>query len=136
MSALLFGMPTLLELPDVADNVDLCRRLGLAFVELNMDLPACQPELLPDDQIMYWRDGHTIDFSVHMPEQLDLAAFQSDIRNACIAYAEGIIAWASLGASILRWLRHGDQADSLLLAWAVPYLAITGPIDGSSRKAM
>jgi hypothetical protein len=38
----------------------------------------------------------------------------------------GVIAWAGLGASVIRWLRRGSQADTLLLAWAGPYLAITG----------
>ena len=38
----------------------------------------------------------------------------------------GMVAWAALAASLIRWLRHGAWADALLLAWAGPYLVITG----------
>jgi hypothetical protein len=38
----------------------------------------------------------------------------------------GLVAWASLVASLVRWLRRGSWADALLLAWAGPYLVITG----------
>jgi 4-amino-4-deoxy-L-arabinose transferase-like glycosyltransferase len=38
----------------------------------------------------------------------------------------GLVAWASLAASLLRWLRHGSWADALLLAWVGPTLVITG----------
>lgn len=95
MTALCFGMPTLIELSDMAANIDICRRLGLNFVELNMDLPACQPELLPAEQVRTWRDNHAIDFTVHMPERLDLAAFQRNIRNGQVACVKSIIDWAS-----------------------------------------
>jgi hypothetical protein len=38
----------------------------------------------------------------------------------------GMVAWAGLAASLVRWLRRGSWADALLLAWAGPYLVITG----------
>ena len=43
-----------------------------------------------------------------------------------LALPNGLLGWTSLGAAIIRWVRHGEQGDSLLLAWAIPYLAITG----------
>ena len=38
----------------------------------------------------------------------------------------GLVAWAALAASLIRWLRRGAWMDALLLAWAGPYLVITG----------
>ena len=41
-----FGMPTLIENDTLADNIALCRELGLSFVELNMNFPEDQVEKL------------------------------------------------------------------------------------------
>ena len=40
MGTIHLGMPTLIELDGLEANVDLCRRLGLAFIELNWTGPA------------------------------------------------------------------------------------------------
>ena len=34
-----FGMPTLIENKTLEDNIALCKRLGLKFIELNMNFP-------------------------------------------------------------------------------------------------
>ena len=41
-----FGMPTLIENDTLAQNISLCRMLGLSFVELNMNFPEYQVEKL------------------------------------------------------------------------------------------
>ena len=38
----------------------------------------------------------------------------------------GLVAWGGLAAALVRWLRRGAWADTLLLAWAGPYLALAG----------
>jgi hypothetical protein len=38
----------------------------------------------------------------------------------------GLAAWAALAGLLLRWLRRGRPADTLVLAWAGPYFIITG----------
>jgi hypothetical protein len=38
----------------------------------------------------------------------------------------GLVAWVGFGALLMRWLRRGLWAETLLLAWAGPYLAVTG----------
>jgi len=43
-----------------------------------------------------------------------------------LALPVGLAAWAGLAASLARWLRRAPRADTLLMAWAGPYLAITG----------
>ena len=36
-----FGMPTLAENRTLEDNIALCNNLGLKYIELNMNFPAC-----------------------------------------------------------------------------------------------
>lgn len=43
-----------------------------------------------------------------------------------LALPVGLIALAGLAAALIRWVRRAPWSDSLLLAWAGPYLAITG----------
>jgi hypothetical protein len=38
----------------------------------------------------------------------------------------GLAAWAGLATVLIGWLRHGFWGDWLLLAWAGPYLVVTG----------
>jgi hypothetical protein len=38
----------------------------------------------------------------------------------------GLIIWASFVAVLIHWLRRGDWHDTVLLAWAAPYLVVTG----------
>jgi hypothetical protein len=38
----------------------------------------------------------------------------------------GLVAWLSLAAALVRWLRRGLWAETLLLSWVGPYLVITG----------
>ncbi len=38
----------------------------------------------------------------------------------------GLAAWAGLAVALVRWLRRGPWTDTLLLAWAGVYFAITG----------
>jgi hypothetical protein len=40
----------------------------------------------------------------------------------------GLVGWSALAAALVRWLRHGDRAEALLLAWAGPYLALAGAL--------
>lgn len=37
-----FGMPTLIENRTLEDNIRLCKKLGLQFLELNMNFPEYQ----------------------------------------------------------------------------------------------
>jgi len=38
----------------------------------------------------------------------------------------GLAVWSALAVTLIRWLRRGAWPDTLLLAWAGPYLAISG----------
>ncbi len=72
-----WGMPTLVELDGIEQNLKLCRTLGLDFVELNMNLPMFQPdrlELLPVCEDVF--------YTIHLDENFCPADFNPMISNA------------------------------------------------------
>ena len=48
MKKLQFGMPTLIENHSLEENIALCQRLGLNFIELNMNFPEYQLDKLEE----------------------------------------------------------------------------------------
>lgn len=87
-------MPTLVELAELAGNIETCRELGLSFVELNMNLPAFQMDKLDATALTQARAQHNVEFTVHLPEILDLATFQHEIRKGCVEFVLRAIEWA------------------------------------------
>jgi hypothetical protein len=48
----------------------------------------------------------------------------------------GLVAWGGLAAGLVRWLRHGGWTEVLLLAWAGPYLVVTGMLYAKHLRYM
>jgi sugar phosphate isomerase/epimerase len=71
------GMPTLIELKTLDENIALCRTLGLDFIELNMCLPQYQnlKQLTKPQGIFY---------TVHLDENLNPCDFSHRITQASI----------------------------------------------------
>lgn len=88
------GMPTLVEFNDIEENFLLCSKLGLEFVELNMNLPSCNPESLKHTDILEFKRRYGIDFSIHLPEEIDLSSFHASIRKGHIQRCMEAIDWA------------------------------------------
>jgi sugar phosphate isomerase/epimerase len=98
-----FGMPTLMELPDVNAAVDLCRGLGLSFIEINMNLPAFCPQNLPPETLRQITLDTGIGFTLHLPEELDMASIHPVLRDAHIRLVQEAMQWAGkAGVSILN----------------------------------
>jgi len=89
------GMPTLIEFGQIQDNLELCSRLGLDFVELNMNLPIWNPESLSHKDLLAYKRQYHIDFTVHLPEELDLSSFHETIRRGHVERCKQAIEWAS-----------------------------------------
>lgn len=90
----MFGMPTLLDLDSLEAQVALAGRLGLSFVEINLDLPDYGPEALSATALAKLRRETGVGFTLHLPERLDLAAFQTLYRHGCLACAIDALRWA------------------------------------------
>ena len=68
-----FGMPTLIEIPDIEESAKLCRKLGLQFMEINMSFPQYQPEALDIEKLRAIKEKYGIYYTVHIDESLDPA---------------------------------------------------------------
>ena len=77
-----FGMPTLLELKTLEENVVLCKELNLDFIEINMNLPQFQIDKLSRERILEIQNENSIFFTFHLPEDLDICHFNKNIKKA------------------------------------------------------
>lgn len=78
-----FGMPTLIENRTLRENIGLCRRLGLQFIELNMNFPEYQTDRLADtDALVKAAEEAGVYYTIHLEETLDPASFSPLVRGA------------------------------------------------------
>lgn len=76
------GMPTLIELPEIEDCAALCSKLGLQFVELNMNLPQYQTVSLDADRLEAAANRYGIYFTIHLDENLNVSDFNPFVAQA------------------------------------------------------
>lgn len=78
-----FGMPVLIEINDLEETAALCRKLGLKFIELNMNLPQYQVEELEQiSKFQKIQDKYGIYFTLHLDENINICDFNRTIANA------------------------------------------------------
>lgn len=70
-----YGMPTLIELPEIEDCAALCAELGLQFVEFNMNLPQYQPDTLNLLRLEQAAKKNGIFYTIHLDENMNVADF-------------------------------------------------------------
>ncbi len=78
-----FGMPTLIENRTLEDNIRLCHRLGLKFIELNMNFPEYQVDGLEQtDRLLQAAEEAGIYYTIHLDENLNIADFNQLVSDA------------------------------------------------------
>ena len=78
-----FGMPTLIENRTLQDNIDLCKSLGLKFIELNMNFPEYQVDRLEQIGLLTGpAENAGIYYTVHLDENLNIADFNPLVTDA------------------------------------------------------
>ena len=78
-----FGMPTLIENDALEDNLRLCKRLGLRFLELNMNFPEYQLHRLEQtDELYRAADEAGVYYTIHLDENLNIAEFNPLVADA------------------------------------------------------
>lgn len=98
-----FGMPTLIENKSPADCALLCSRLGLSFIELNMNLPDYQLHRMNVDELLGLGQEHGLYYTIHLDENFNPCDFNPEIAQAYNRTAEGTIAVAArLGAPVVN----------------------------------
>lgn len=109
-----FGMPTLIENRTLEDNIDLCSRLGLNFIELNMNFPEYQVDHLEQTDHLYELANKAgIYYTIHLDENLNIADFNMLVSEA---YLETVRRSIEVTKKLLP-LRdlYGDSSQPLTL---------------------
>lgn len=76
-------MPTLIENHTLRDNINLCKNLGLQFIELNMNFPEYQIDKLEEiDKFFTPANDAGIYYTIHLDENLNIADFNMLVTNA------------------------------------------------------
>ena len=109
-----FGMPTLAENRTLEDNAALCGRLGLKFIELNMNFPEYQTERLEQtDPLLRIAEREGIYYTIHLDENLNIADFNSLVTEA---YLETVRRTVETAKKLLCLRdRYGDPGRPLTL---------------------
>jgi len=76
------GMPTLIELETLEENIALCKSLGLDFIEINLNMPQFQPHILSAQSLKALQEEHQLFFTFHLAEDIDIGHFNPGIRQA------------------------------------------------------
>jgi len=76
------GMPTLIELETLEENITLCKSLGLDFIEINLNMPQFQPHILSAQMLNDLQEKHQLFFTFHLAEDIDIGHFNPGIRKA------------------------------------------------------
>lgn len=82
MDDILFGMPTLIECDSLEECVFLCNRLGLDFIEINMNMPQYQQGNMDIENIRELMKNNNIFFTLHMDENLNICDFNDMVSKA------------------------------------------------------
>lgn len=105
-----FGMPTLIEIDSIEETMQLCRKLGLSFVELNMNLPQYQVEHLEELTFLKsLKEKYEIGYTIHLDENLNVCDFNKSVAKAYIDTVERTIQAAKdLDVPVLNMhMNHG-----------------------------
>ena len=109
-----FGMPTLIENRTLQDNVNLCKRLNLRFIELNMNFPEYQVESLEHvDALVKSAEEAGIYYTIHLDENLNIADFNPLVSEA---YLETVRRSIEVVKKLIPLRdRYGNKAQPLTL---------------------
>ncbi|HHZ00022.1 MAG TPA: hypothetical protein GYA03_02885, partial [Tissierellia bacterium] len=81
---MLLGMPALVEFASINQLVELCLKLNLNFIELNMNLPYNFIQNLPPLELKRITKETNIKFTMHMPDEADLGSFYESVRRGYV----------------------------------------------------
>lgn len=99
-----FGMPTLIENKTLEENIALCKRLHLNFLELNMNFPEYQLNQLERHASRFAElaERAGIYYTIHLDENMNVADFNPLVREAYLETVRRTIEVAK------RWVHLKD----------------------------
>lgn len=89
------GMPALVEFSSLNQLVDLCMKLNLNFIELNMNLPYNLIENINPKELRKITEETNVEFTMHMPDDADLGTFYESVRKGYMELFKDTIDWAN-----------------------------------------
>lgn len=109
-----FGMPMLIENRTLAENIALCKRLGLRFIELNMNFPEYQlDQLEKGEALLSAADAAGIYYTIHLDENLNIADFNPLVSAAYLETVRRTIGVVKKLLSLRD--RYGDPSQPLVI---------------------
>ena len=114
MKMIQYGMPTLIENRTLQENIDLCSRLGLRFIELNMNFPEYQVDRLEETgSFLDAADAAGIYYTIHLDENLNIADFNRLVTDA---YLETVRRTIEVAKQLLPLRdKYGDVSQPLTI---------------------
>lgn len=106
-----YGMPQLIDVDELEENFQLCCELGLDFVELNCQLPSCQPEGMNVQYLNRLKKQYGVGSILRLPEDLDLGHFNRHVREAHLKVLEEAIGVADRLRCKILTLRMNPGVD-------------------------
>ena len=82
-------MPILVEFHSLEENIELCQKLNLDFIELNLDIPYCFPENI-DIKLLSKNN-----FTIHLSEKVDIGELNNSLREFYLNEIEKIISFGT-----------------------------------------
>lgn len=83
-----FGMPTLLENKDIDDCALLCRKLSLDFIELNMNFPQYQTDMIDIEHFKEVGEKNRLYYTIHLEEDLNVCGYNKEVTAAYLRTVE------------------------------------------------
>lgn len=109
-----FGMPTLIENGTLEDNISLCKKLDLQFLELNMNFPEYQLDKLEHtDKFYSAADQAGLYYTIHLDENLNIADFNPLVANAYLETVKRAVEAAKRLISLRD--KYGDKSQPLVV---------------------
>ena len=94
-------MPILVEFHSFSENIDLCKKLNLDFIELNLDIPYCFIDKLDTNSLK------NNNFTIHLSEKFDVGELNNSLRNFYLNEIEKIISFGTK-YNIFKYNLHLD----------------------------
>ncbi len=109
-----FGMPTLIENRTLDENINLCRELGLSFIELNMNFPEYQIDRI-EDTVLFCKKAEEagIYYTIHLDENLNIADFNPLVSKAYLETVKRTIGAAKQFIGLKN--KYGDRNMPLII---------------------
>lgn len=109
-----FGMPTLIENGTLEDNIGLCKKLDLQFLELNMNFPEYQLDKLEHtDKFYSAADQAGLYYTIHLDENLNIADFNPLVANAYLETVKRAVEAAKRLIPLRD--KYGDKSQPLVV---------------------